>query len=553
MERFSFIEQTIGDIITSHAQIRPNADALIYPFHGIRMTWADLDRETDLLAKGLLKMGIRKGDHIAVWAHNVPEWVLILFASAKIGAVLVTVNTLYRAAELEYILHQSDSVALFLVEHYKTLNYVETVNEVVPEVAPAKDFEITSKKHPFLRRVIQMGGEKTFPGIMNFDELYTLGAMVDDSELKKVRETLNPHDVINMQYTSGTTGFPKGVMLTHYNIVNNGYAIGQRMKFTEKDRLCITVPFFHCFGLVLGVMACITNATAMVPVEQFNPVEVLKTVETERCTALHGVPTMFISELQLLEKQPYDLTSLRTGIMAGTTCPVEVMKQVMDKMNMKDITIVYGLTEASPGMTQTTTDDPVSKRVETVGKELPGCEVKVINPETGEECPPNVPGEIVGRGYNIMRGYYKMKEATQKAITTDGWLHTGDLGIKTEDGYYVITGRIKDVIIRGGENIYPREIEEFLYRHPEVEDVQIVGVPDQKYGEECMAFIRKKAGSSVTPEDIRAFCKGKIADYKIPRYVEFIDEYPATASGKIQKYKLRELGTCMLQGTATVG
>lgn len=538
MKDFSFIEQTIGDYLKYIAKEYSDNEAVVYPFRNLRMTYRELDKYTDKLAYALLKLGVKKGDHVAIWANNIPEWIYLLFATAKIGAVLVTVNTLYRERELEYLLKQSDSKFLFLVEKYKTLNYVETLYNIYPELRESKK----SDKFPLLEKVI-IFDEKQFDGIMNFSDLVKMGDDIDYKKLNEVMNSLHYDDVINMQYTSGTTGFPKGVMLTHYNILNNAYAIGHVMKFTNKDRLCIPVPFFHCFGLVLSILVCLTHGATMVPVENFNPIEVLKTVEKERCTALHGVPTMFISELQVLEHEKFDISSLRTGIMAGSPCPVEVMRKVMEVMNMSEITIVYGQTEASPGITQTRVDDDIEKRVATVGKELPGVEVKIVDPTTGKECPPNVAGELCARGYNVMKGYYKMEEATKKAIDEDGWLHTGDLALKTEDGYYVITGRIKDMIIRGGENIYPKEIEDFLYTYDAIEDVQIVGVPDKKYGEEVMAFIKLKPKyrGKVTSDDIRAFCKGKIADYKIPKYIEFIDEYPMTASGKIQKYKLREM------------
>jgi len=549
MENFKEIELTIGDYLGYIADKHPDNDALVYPFHDIRLNYRQLDKETDRLAKGLMKLGIKKGDHVAVWAHNVPEWVLLLFATAKIGAVLVTVNTLYRTKELEYVLKQSDSVSLFLTDKYKGINYIECVNEVVPSLKESKN--INDENFPFLKSVVYFGNDK-IEGMHNFNELYELGDKVDDAELETIEKTLDRHEIINMQYTSGTTGFPKGVMLSHYNILNNAYAIGVLMEFTDKDRLCIPVPFFHCFGLVLGILVCLGHGASMIPVEAFNPVEVLATIEKEKCTGVHGVPTMFISMLNLLQEKDYDISHLRTGIMAGSPCPVEVMRQVIDKMNMTDITIVYGQTEASPGMTQTRVNDPIEKRVETVGQALPGVEVKVVDPETMEDCPPNVQGEIWGRGYNVMLGYYKMEDATNTAKTEDGWVRTGDLGVMDEEGYFRITGRIKDMIIRGGENIYPREIEEFLYTHEDIEDVQVVGVPDKKYGEEVMAFVRIREGASgMNKNDIKEFCKGKIADYKIPRYIEFVDSYPMTASGKIQKFKLRDIGSELIEKTGS--
>ncbi|HCW93424.1 MAG TPA: AMP-binding protein [Flexistipes sinusarabici] len=541
MEGFSEIKQTMGGLLEEIAKNYPENDALVYPFRNLRLTYKELDKETDKLAKGLVKLGMKKGDHIAVWAHNIPEWVLLLYATAKIGAVLVTVNTLYRSRELSYILKQSDAKMLFLVEGFKMQNYVETVYDILPELKETSDQELNFEEYPFLKRVVFIGDRK-HTGMFDYYNLYKIGEDISDAQLKAKKDECSYQDVINMQYTSGTTGFPKGVMLTHHNLLNNAYAIGQCMRFSDKDRLCIPVPFFHCFGLVLSILVCQTHGAAMIPVESFNPLEVLKSVEREKCTALHGVPTMFISELQLLEKENFDLSHLRTGIMAGSTCPIEVMRKVIDKMNMTDITIVYGQTESSPGITQTRVDDDIDVRVSTVGRELPGIEAKIVDPETGRECAPGVQGEMCARGYNVMKGYYKMPEATAKAIDNEGWLHTGDLAVKTEEGNYVITGRIKDMIIRGGENIYPREIEEFLYTHPAVEDVQIVGVPDKKYGEEIMAFVKiyEEYEDKIKEKDIMEYCKEQIADYKVPRYVEFVSEYPMTASGKIQKYKLRE-------------
>ena len=534
----------MGDYLSDMAKKQPDIEAVVYHYEGVRLTYKELDEATDKIAKGLIQIGIKKGDHVSMWAPNVPEWILLLFATAKMGAVLVTVNTLYRSAELEYLLRQSDTTTLVLVNGYKGIDYVETLHDVLPELKEhPEEKEINSDKLPMLKKIIFVGENKP-NGTMSFDDLYLLGQNVSDEHLETVKKGLDRHDIINMQYTSGTTGFPKGVMLSHFNILNNAYAIGQCMNFTNQDRLCIPVPFFHCFGLVLSILVCLTHGSTMVPVESFNPVHVLETIDKEKCTAVHGVPTMFISMLQTLDGKDYDISHLRTGIMAGSPCPVDTMKSVIEKMNMSEITIVYGQTEASPGMTQTRATDPIEKRVETVGTELPGAEIKIVDPETGEDCPANVSGELWGRGYNVMRGYYKMEEATKAAFTHDGWLKTGDLALKTEDGYYKITGRIKDMIIRGGENIYPREIEEYLYGHPEIEDVQVVGIPDKKYGEEVMAFIklRNKKNTHLT-DDIKLFCEGKIADYKIPKHIHFVEEFPMTASGKIQKFKLRDIGT----------
>jgi fatty-acyl-CoA synthase len=542
---FTIIEKTIGDYLKEIVEKFPKNDAVVYPFRNIRLNYKEFDALTDKLAKGLLASGLKKGDHVAIWAHNIPEWIYLLFATAKIGVVTVTVNTLYKAHELKYLLNQSDSKALFMVKGLKS-DYVETIYEILPELKNANDTKINNESLPLLEKIYFIG-ENTPNGMIDFNTLYDMAEKISDAELEQVKKSLDRHDVINMQYTSGTTGFPKGVMLSHFNVLNNAYAIALGMNFTDKDRLCIPVPFFHCFGLVLSILVCLSTGATMVPVESFNPVDVLKTVEAEKCTALHGVPTMFIFELNLLDKEKYDTSSLRTGIMAGSLCPVEVMKAVMTKMNMGEITIVYGLTEASPGLTMTKIDDPVEKRVETVGKEMPGAEIKIVNPETEKECPANVQGELWARGYNIMRGYYKMEEATKHAFSNDGWLRTGDLAVKTEDGYYKITGRIKDMIIRGGENIYPKEIEEFYYTHPKIQDIQVAGVADKKYGEEVMAFVIVKEGETLTEDELRSYAKGKIADFKIPRYFAFVTEYPMTASGKIQKYKLTELGNKLLQ------
>lgn len=540
------LDFTVGNLLDHMAERFPDNDALVYVERGLRYSYRKFNQVCRQVAKGLIRLGVKKGDHVSIWANNVPEWVLLQFATAKIGAVLVTINTSYRSAELEYILSQSDSSTLFLVGSFKDTDYVATINQVVPELGDAAPGLLRSERLPHLRRVVFIG-DGTPAGMYNFKELYAMGDTVGDGELAAVEAGLSPQEVINMQYTSGTTGFPKGVMLTHHNIVNNGFNIGECMNFTERDRLCIPVPFFHCFGCVLGVMACVTHGAAMVPVETFNPYQVLRAIEQERCTAVHGVPTMFIAELEHPEFDKFDLSSLRTGIMAGSPCPIEVMKRVIRDMNASEITIAYGQTEASPVITQTRTEDPVELRVATVGRALPDVEVKIVDIETGETLPPGRQGELCTRGYLVMKGYYKMPEETAKVIDKDGWLHTGDLAVMDENGYCKITGRIKNMIIRGGENIYPREIEEFLYTHPKISDVQIYGVPDRKYGEQVMAAIVVKKGMEMTEEEVREFCKGRIANYKIPHYVKFVDSYPMTASGKIQKFKLREMAIRELQ------
>jgi fatty-acyl-CoA synthase len=540
------LEITIGGLLDQMAERFPDNDALVYVDRGLRYSYDEFNQVCRRVAKGLLKLGVKKGDHVSIWATNVPEWVILSFATAKIGAVLVTVNTSYRTSELEYILKQSDSGYLFLVKGFKDIDYMETLYEVVPELRSSAPGTLQSDLLPFLKQVVYIG-EETPAGTINFNDLYEMADAVPDEELWEIERSLDIHDVINMQYTSGTTGFPKGVMLTHYNLTNNGFYIGECMKFTEKDRLCIPVPFFHCFGSVLAVMASVTHGSTMAPIVTFNPLQVLQAIEKERCTAVHGVPTMFIAELEHPDFDTFDLTSLRTGIMAGSVCPIEVMKRAVNDMHMTEITSVYGQTEASPGITQTRTEDSIELRVSTVGRALPGAEVKIIDIETGATLPPGKQGELCGRGYMVMKGYYKMPEETAKVIDADGWLHTGDLAVMDENGYCKITGRIKNMIIRGGENIYPKEIEEFLYTHPKVSDVQVYGVPDRKFGEQVMAAIVLKKGMEMTEDEVKQFCKGKIANYKIPKYVKFVDSYPMTASGKIQKFKLREMAIRELQ------
>ena len=540
------INLTIGKLLDDMALRYPDNEALVYHERGLRYTYREFNEVCRQVAKGLLKLGVRKGDNVSIWAYNVPEWVVLQFATAKIGAILVTVNTSYKSAELEYILNQSDSKALFMVKSFKDTDYVATLNEVVLELATSAAGQLNSPKLPFLKTVVFIGDD-TPAGMLNFKRIVEMGSEVSDAELAAVEDTLDCHDTINMQYTSGTTGFPKGVMLTHFNLTNNGFNIGECMKLTEKDRLCIPVPFFHCFGCVLGVMACVTHATTMVPVEIFDPLKVLQTIEKERCTAVHGVPTMFIAELEHPEFAGFDLTSLRTGIMAGSNCPIEVMKKVINQMNAGEITIAYGQTESSPVITQTRTDDAIELRVATVGRALPEVEVKIVDIETGETLPPGKQGELCTRGYLVMKGYYKMPDETARAIDADKWLHTGDLAIMDENGYCKITGRIKNMIIRGGENIYPREIEEFLYTHPKISDIQVYGVPDRKYGEQVMAAVILKKGESMTEEEVREFCRGRIANYKIPKYVKFVESYPMTASGKIQKFKMRDMAIKELQ------
>lgn len=537
---------TIGKLLEQVAKERPEHEAVVYPDRGLRYTYGQFDDLCKQVAKGFMKLGIQKGEHMAIWATNRPEWVTAQFATGKMGAVLVTVNTNYRTAELEYLLKQSDSTTLILMESFRGTSYIDMIYEIVPELKASQPGCLQSETLPFLKNVIVMG-ETRYPGMFLWSDVVALGDEVQDEELTARLDSLDPGDVINMQYTSGTTGFPKGVMLTHLNLVNNAINIASCMKLTYSDRMCIPVPFFHCFGCVLGTMTCVTVGATMVPLQEFDVLSVLQAVQNEKCTALHGVPTMFIAELNHPEFDKFNLSSLRTGIMAGSPCPIEVMKAVVEKMGAKEITIVYGQTESSPGITQTRTDDPIELRVSTVGYALPNVKVKIIDPSTGEEAPRGVQGELCTRGYHVMKGYYKNPEATASAIDSDGWLHTGDLAVMNENGYCKITGRLKDMIIRGGENVYPREIEEFLYTHPKVLDVQVVGIPDEKYGEEIMAWVRLKEGERATAEEIRDFCRERISRFKVPRYIEFCSEFPMTASGKIQKFKLRDQGKELLK------
>jgi fatty-acyl-CoA synthase len=540
------IEKTLGSVLEEWVEKTPDQDFMVYADRGLRMSYKQFDTRVNRLAKGLLSIGIEKNDHVGIWATNVPDWLTFTFATAKIGAVLVTINTNYKTHELEYLMQNADLKALCLIDGWRDSDYVSMVNELVPELKNSQRGYLKSEKFPHLRNVLFIGQEK-HKGMYNTPELLLMGEHIADDELNAAKAQVKPHEVINMQYTSGTTGFPKGVMLTHINILNNGYWIGECQKFTSKERVCLPPPLFHCFGLVLGIMAIYTHGATTVMIETFDPLVVLASVQKEKCTALYGVPTMFIAELNHPMIDMFDLSSLRTGIMAGSPCPIETMRQVIDKMNMSEVTIAYGLTEGSPVMTQTRTDDPIEVKVGTVGRELPGIEVKIFDPETGNELPVGQQGEVCCRGYNVMKGYYKNPEATAKAVDNNGWLHSGDLGVKDKDGNFKITGRIKDMIIRGGENIYPREIEEFLYQIPEISDVQVAGVPSPKYGEQVGAFIILKDGKSLQEEDIQDFCRGKISRFKIPKYIFFIKEYPMTASGKIQKYKLRDMSLGLLK------
>ncbi|MFP6692823.1 MAG: AMP-binding protein [Pirellulales bacterium] len=534
---------TIGQVLEQTAEKRGDADCLVFPAIDFRMSFREFRDEVRRVARGLLAMGIGHGDHVAIWATNVPQWVVLQFATAEIGAVLVTVNPAYRPFELKYVLEQSDAVALFLVRSFKSSNYFEMLAEVCPELAEGEPGKISSEQFPKLRAVV--GIDDVPPaGALSWDQVIQRGQEVDEAELDIVAAALDAGQKINIQYTSGTTGFPKAATLSHRNLLLNAYYIGECQRMTEQDRICIPVPFYHCFGCVLGTLCAAVYGTAMiVPAESFNPAVTLDAIEKERATVIYGVPTMFIAQLEdeLLESR--DLTSLRTGIMAGSPCPIEIMRKVIDKMGASEVTIAYGQTEASPVVTQTRTDDPLELRVETVGRTIPGVEAKIVNPETGEELGDNEQGEFCSRGHVVMIGYYKDEEATRRAIDADGWLHSGDLAVRLPNGYYKITGRIKDMVIRGGENIYPREIEEFLFTHDAIEQAAVVGVPDKKYGEELCAWIRLKsgfAGNDGLADELRTFCRDNLARFKVPRYIRFVDAFPQTVTGKIQKFKIRE-------------
>lgn len=529
---------TFGALLDQTAAKYPDKDALVNVQRGQRFTYLELKKECDQAAKAFIKMGVKKGDHIAIWGTNVNEWVLTFFAAAKIGAVVVTINTNYRSHELKYLLEQSDTMTLFLIEEYRDNHYIDTIYDICPELKNSLPGQGHCAQLPNLKNIVLLE-DKNFSGIFNWHDFMNLGSDISDAELALAQAACQPEDVINIQYTSGTTGFPKGVMLTHNNVINNAYYVGACQNYTDQERLCIPVPFFHCFGLTMSITVCVAYGAAMVPTEQFKSEWVLEAIEKEKCTALQGVPTMWIALLEQPDFKKYDISSLRTGIMAGSPCPLEVMQRVVDTM-APEVTIAYGQTESSPVVTQTRPDDSLARRVSTVGQAAPGVEIKILDFATGQECPPNEQGEVCFRGYVVMKGYYKMMDETKEVIDQDGWLHSGDLGVKDAAGYVKITGRLKDMIIRGGENIYPREIEEFLYTNPKVQDVQVVGVPSDKYGEQVMACIQLKEGETATEEEIQSFCEQKISRYKIPKYIRFMKEYPMTASGKIQKFKLRD-------------
>lgn len=537
----SVIEKTIGDVLDESAEKYPDNDAVVFVDKQLRYTYAEFKTLCDRAARGFMKMGVKKGDHVAIWATNHPEWVVTQFATAKIGAILVTVNPAYRTTELEYLLEQSDTNTILLIESFKTSRYVDMLYNVCPELKDSEPGKLNVDKFPMLKNVVFLGSDEK-PGMFTWEQLLKMGDSVPQEELQKIQASLDIHDTINMQYTSGTTGFPKGAMLTHYNLVNNAYAVGQCVNYTHEDRICIPVPFYHCFGCVIGTLCTVVyGATMVIGSESFEPEPVLKAIQQERCTSLYGVPTMWIAELDHPNFDNYDLSSLRTGVMAGAPCPIEVMKQVIERMGAEEITIAYGQTECSPVVTMTRVDDPIELRVTTVGPPLPGIEVKVVDPASGEETPQGEQGELCSKGFQVMKGYYKMPDRTAETIDDEGWLHSGDLAVATEEGYLKITGRLKDMIIRGGENIYPREIEEFFYTNEKISDVQVVGVPSEKFGEEVMACIKLKEGETATEEELREFCKGRIAHFKVPKYIVKVDDFPMTVTGKVQKFKLRDM------------
>ena len=533
----------IGDTLAGHFEKAiarwPDREALVVTHQDIRWTYTELGEQVDKFANALLAIGLEPGDRLGIWSPNNSQWTVTQFAAHKMGAVLVNINPAYRLAELEYALNRVECKVLVSAVTFKSSRYIDMVKELAPELDSCAPGALQSKKLPHLRSVISIGDTDT-RGVWSFDEVMAMSGKVAADAADNIAKGLQFDDPINIQFTSGTTGSPKGATLTHHNLINNGYFIGESLKLTEIDRICIPVPLYHCFGMVLGNLACITHGAAMIyPDEAFDPLTVLRSVQEERCTAVYGVPTMFIAELEHPDFDKYDMSSLRTGIMAGSPCPIEVMKRVFDEMSMSQVTIAYGMTETSPVSFMTSTDDPLERRVSTVGRAHPHVEVKIIDAE-GAVVPPGERGELCTRGYSVMLGYWNDEEKTAEAIDAAGWMHTGDLATLDEQGYGNIVGRIKDMVIRGGENIYPREIEEYLYRHPKIGDVQVIGVPDKKYGEELCAWVKLREGESATEEEIKAFCKGQIAHFKIPRYIRFVESFPMTVTGKVQKFVMRE-------------
>jgi fatty-acyl-CoA synthase len=532
-------QQTIGRALAETAARHADRDALVVPHQGVRWSWAELARRADEVAAGLLALGLQPGDRVGIWAPNCAEWVLTQFATARAGLVLVNVNPAYRRSELEYALNKVGCKALVLAPALKTSDYLAIVNDLAPELATSVPGQLQAAALPQLRWVIRLG-EGRSAGMLNFGDLAAAATDSSRAQLAAIGPTLSADDAINIQFTSGTTGHPKGATLTHRNILNNGFFVGEAIRLTAEDRLCIPVPLYHCFGMVMGNLGCLTHGATMVyPAEAFDPLAVLQTVQAERCTALYGVPTMFIAELDHPRFAEFDISSLRTGIMAGSPCPIEVMKRVQSQMNMREVTIAYGMTETSPVSTQSAVDDPLERRVSTVGRVQPHLEIQIVD-EQGQPVPRGVTGEFCTRGYSVMKGYWGDEAKTREAVDAQGWMHTGDLATMDAEGYVNIVGRLKDMVIRGGENVYPREIEEFLYRHPKVQDVQVVGVPDAKYGEELCAWIVLRSGQTATADDIRDFCRGQIAHYKIPRHIRFVEAFPMTITGKVQKYLMRQ-------------
>jgi fatty-acyl-CoA synthase len=530
---------TIGRFFDAACGKWADRPALVVRHQNVRLSYGELKEAVDRLAAGLLTLGLNPGDRIGIWSPNNSEWVLTQFATAKAGLILVNINPAYRLIELEYALNKVGCKALILAERFKTSDYVGILRELAPELARAAPGNLSSARLPALRAVVTLG-QPSHAGCFRFSDVLARGGEAEIRRIAELVPLLQFDEPINIQFTSGTTGFPKGATLSHHNILNNGFFIGEAMRLTPADRLCIPVPLYHCFGMVLGNLAALTHGACMVfPGEGFDPMATLQTVAEERCTALHGVPTMFIAQLDHPEFARFDLTSLRTGIMAGSPCPIEVMKRAVDKMHLSEITIAYGMTETSPVSFQSSTDDPLERRVSTVGRIQPHLEVKIVDTQ-GRIVPPGTPGELLTRGYSVMLGYWGDEERTHEAIDAARWMHTGDLATIDAEGYCNIVGRIKDMVIRGGENVYPREIEEFLYRHPKIQDVQVIGVPDDRYGEEICAWVRLRPGVSANEEEIKAFCRDQIAHYKVPRYVKFVDEFPMTVTGKIQKYIMRE-------------
>lgn len=544
--------KTIGMALQDAADLWGEREALIVCHQGVRWTYDELLAQVDAFAAGLIELGLEAGDRVGVWSPNNVEWVVAQLATARVGLIQVNINPAYRLRELEHALEVTDCKAVILAESFKSSDYVGMMQTLLPELEKSAPGKLRSQFFPTLKAVISIS-ETACKGFLRFDDVAGLATDQSRARLIELQPELQPDDAINIQFTSGTTGLPKGATLTHHNILNNGYFVTERQKFTERDRLCIPVPLYHCFGMVMGVLGCITHGSAMVfPGESFDPLETLQAAAEEKCTALYGVPTMFIAELEHPEFSKFDLSSLRTGVMAGSSCPADVMTRVNEDMNMAEVTICYGMTETSPVSMQSNTDDPVNKRVSTVGRVHPHVEVKIVD-DNGRVVPRGVQGEFLTRGYSVMLGYWGDDKKTAESIDQNGWMHTGDLAIMDEDGFVDITGRLKDMIIRGGENIYPREVEEFLYTHPAVRDVQIFGVADEKYGEEVCAWVQLRDGESSSEQDIKDFCKGQIAHYKVPRYIRFVEEYPMTVTGKIQKFEMRNTMEAEMDASGNVG